>query len=106
MKYSGINNVKTLIKYYGSGNPGYQIKEDYYYDEIKKTLMSRLSFNCAFERICIPDGGLCCEWIGTALLFNLDRSSEYIKELNALRKRTKIYQIKLSGNVHDVNQDL
>ena len=68
--------------------------------------MSCLSFNCAFERIRIPDGGSCCEWIGTALLINLDQNSEYIKDLNALRRRIKICQIKLSGNAHDVNQEL
>ena len=106
MKYTGINNVKTVLKYYGKGNPGYQIKDEDYSDQIKESLMSRLSFNCVFQRIRIPDGGSCCEWIGAALLLSMSETSDYMKDLNVLRKRLKLQAIRLSGNAHDVTQEL
>ena len=106
MRYTGINNVKTVLKYYGKGNPGYQIKDEDYSDQIKESLMSRLSFNCVFQRIRIPDGGSCCEWIGAALLLSMSETSDYMEDLNALRKLLKLQAIRLSGNAHDVTQEL
>ena len=73
-------------------------------DDLKETLLSRLSFKYLFKSAVIPDGGSCCEWIATSLIFNQKIDDEYFSYLNNPRKILKLEVLKFPDDSQDINK--
>ena len=72
----------------------------------KDFLISRLSFNCNFTEIKIPDGGSCSEWLVSTILFSENKESEYGKYLNNLRRLVKIFPYEFSQDKHKTTEKI
>ena len=102
----GINSIPALLKALGPQNPGYKRGRKDLSNEIKPTLLSRLSFDCLFRSAIIPDGGSCCEWIATSLVLSCNDDKEYFSYLNELRKQLKIGVLEFPQDAQEINKYL
>ena len=104
--YKGINSLEGLLKVLGPENPGYTRNGVNFSNDIKDTLLSRLSFNCLFKNAKIPDGGSCCEWIATSLVSSQKIDDEYFSYLNNMRKKLHLSEIKFPCESQEINKQL
>jgi len=68
--------------------------------------LNRLSLQCNFTGIKIPDGGSCCDWIAGAVILSESNSSIFATYLNTLRKHQNLENLIFGGNSEDIIQEI
>ena len=79
--------------------------QDHNYDTIwEEIFYQRLSCDCNLNKIKIPDGGFCCDFVASSLLYSEELSGDYFKYLNSLRCQLELDEIVFDKE--NINQQL